>query len=192
MGYMKTRKIVLDKKFQFGLAASFTALSALSISIVILFIAVSSLSNNRKLDLVARNQQMLTTNQDEIFKTLLSFSQMKNLNNVRFHAPDIRKDMGANKARLDENSAIMLEISSSNNNLIMILIAFVVVQSGILFYLLIRRSHRISGPVFLLNRYISELKKGKFPDVRPLRTRDDFKELFENFREMVEYLKKRR
>lgn len=188
----KTRKIVVDKKFQIGLASTFTAISALTFTVVILLIAVTSMDNNKRLDVVAQNQQSLTRNQEEIFKTLISFSQMKDLTKVRIHAQNIEQDMKINRAQISENSQIMLEINKSNNNLILILIIFVTAQSGILFYLLIKRSHRISGPVFLLNRYISELKNGKFPDIRPLRTRDDFKELFDNFREMAEYFKKKR
>ena len=188
----KARKIFVDKKFQIGLAASVTAISALTFSIVILIIAVISMGNSRKLDVVAHNQQSLTKNQEEIFKTLISFSQMKDLTRIRIHAQTIDKDMKINRAQFSENTEIMLEINKSNKILILTLIVFVTVQSVFLFYLLIRRSHRISGPVFLLNRYISELKSGKFPDIRPLRTRDDFKDLFDNFREMVDYFKKKR
>ncbi len=188
----KSRKIVVDKKFQIGLAASVTALSALTFSIVILIIAVTSMDNSRKLDVVAHNQQSLSGNQEEIFKTLISFSQMKDLTRIRIHAQTIDKDIKINRAQFSENTKIMLEINRNNKILILILIIFVTVQSVFLFYLLIKRSHRISGPVFLLNRYISELKKGKFPEIRPLRTRDDFKDLFDNFREMVDYFKKKR
>ena len=59
-----------------------------------------------------------------------------------------------------------------------------------MFYFIIKRSHRTSGPVFILNRYIDEIKKGKYPEIRPLRDKDDFTELFDNFKEMVEKLKR--
>lgn len=187
----KKRQIVVDKKFQFGLAASLTIVSAAVISILIVIFALAASDNDKKLQKLSTNQQALTKNQNEMLKTLIKFSKMKDKNDIKFSMGRINNDMNSNKKRMDQNNSILLEIGKSNYNLIRILIAFIVIQSVILFYILIRRSHRISGPIFLINRYINEIKDGKFPEIRPLRTKDDFKEMFDNFRDMVEYLKMR-
>ena len=49
----------------------------------------------------------------------------------------------------------------------------------------------MSGPIFLMSRYIDDIIKGEYPIVRALREKDEFKEFYEKFTEMVEILKKR-
>jgi hypothetical protein len=53
-------------------------------------------------------------------------------------------------------------------------------------------THRICGPILLLQRYLTELRDGGLPRVRPLRKHDEFKELHVLLAEVVESLRKRR
>lgn len=39
-------------------------------------------------------------------------------------------------------------------------------------------THRICGPLFVLQRYMSQLAAGQLPTLRPLRRKDEFKELY--------------
>jgi len=187
----KSRKLIVDKKYQFGFAAPLTAASGAVITLVIVAIAAVSLVNNGKLHELASNQMRLVANQNDIYQTLLAVSQAKDLSNPSVVEEFVNRDVARNKVRLDDNTAIIIGIGRNNLILISGLIVFALLQSGILFYLLIKRSHRISGPVLVLNRYIDDIKNGTFPDVRPLREKDDLKELFENFRQMVEALKRK-
>lgn len=52
-------------------------------------------------------------------------------------------------------------------------------------------THRICGPLMILHGYFEELARGRFPQRRPLRKRDEFKDLFEAFWNAVESLKQR-
>jgi len=42
-------------------------------------------------------------------------------------------------------------------------------------------THRISGPMFVLKRYMLELASGRIPTLRPLRRKDEFKDLYAAF-----------
>lgn len=42
-------------------------------------------------------------------------------------------------------------------------------------------THRICGPMFVMKRYMLELAEGKLPALRPLRKRDEFKDLYDAF-----------
>lgn len=53
----------------------------------------------------------------------------------------------------------------------------------------VRMTHRICGPLWVLNRGLRELAAGRLPDVRPLRTRDELKDLHESFGAAVESLR---
>jgi hypothetical protein len=50
-------------------------------------------------------------------------------------------------------------------------------------------SHRVAGPLLVLERYFRELGSGRFPRVRSLRRKDEFKYLHETFAGTVESLK---
>lgn len=50
-------------------------------------------------------------------------------------------------------------------------------------------THRISGPMFVLEHHLSRLSQGRFPKRRPLRAKDEFKEIHEAFWRAVDFLK---
>lgn len=49
-------------------------------------------------------------------------------------------------------------------------------------------THRICGPLSLLRRHVDELAQGRLPKVRPLRRKDEFKDLFVAFGRAVSSL----
>ncbi len=52
-------------------------------------------------------------------------------------------------------------------------------------------THRISGPIYVMQGYFEKLSKGEFPRRRSLRKRDEFKELFEQFWAAMDAIKRR-
>jgi len=42
-------------------------------------------------------------------------------------------------------------------------------------------THRICGPLFVIKRYLTQIAEGRLPALRPLRRRDEFKDLYEAF-----------
>lgn len=52
-------------------------------------------------------------------------------------------------------------------------------------------THRISGPLYLVARYLDVLAEGQYPDVRPLRKRDELQEFFATFEEAVSAMRSR-
>ncbi|MCH7871963.1 MAG: hypothetical protein IID33_09720 [Planctomycetes bacterium] len=63
------------------------------------------------------------------------------------------------------------------------------VTAGALSFWCIIATHRICGPVFVLQRYMSQLAAGQIPTLRPLRKKDEFKELYAVCGRAVESLK---
>ena len=50
-------------------------------------------------------------------------------------------------------------------------------------------SHKLCGPLFVLQGHMDQLARGKLPDLRPLRRKDEFKELYASFGSVVDSLK---
>lgn len=171
------------------MAATFAGLSALIMTVIIIILSAVLISSNTRLDEISRNQQVLSGTQAEIFKTLIVLSQSKNLANMRISADRLKHDNDETKRLLDQNNEKVRAITQRNRSIIVMLIISAAVQSAIIFYIMLRRSNRISGPLFLLNRYIDEMKSGRFPEIRKLRSHDDFQDVFDNFRDLAEQMK---
>ena len=173
------RHIIVNGKFQYNMAATFAGLSALIMTVIIIILSAVLISSNTRLDEISRNQQVLSGTQAEIFKTLIVLSQSKNLANMRISADRLKHDNDETKRLLDQNNEKVRAITQRNRSIIVMLIISAAVQSAIIFYIMLRRSNRISGPLFLLNRYIDEMKSGRFPEIRKLRSHDDFQDVGE-------------
>ncbi|MEE9296541.1 MAG: hypothetical protein V3W34_16480 [Phycisphaerae bacterium] len=53
-------------------------------------------------------------------------------------------------------------------------------------------THRICGPLFVMEKFFGELIAGRFPRRRPLRKKDEFKEFYEVFWRAIDALKARK
>ena len=51
-------------------------------------------------------------------------------------------------------------------------------------------THRICGPLYVLGQHFDRLATGKMPNLRPLRRKDEFKDLFQSFCSAVETVKR--
>ncbi len=90
------------------------------------------------------------------------------------------------RARLvDPNASRMWEVT-----LVMVLsaIAFSALTAGAIGFWSIFITHRVAGPMFVLERYLREISAGRLPKVRALRKKDEFKELHDTFRKTVDTL----
>ena len=50
-------------------------------------------------------------------------------------------------------------------------------------------THRICGPMFVMKRYLLEVAQGRLPSLRPLRKRDEFKDLYDAFDQAISALR---
>ena len=71
-------------------------------------------------------------------------------------------------------------------------IAFAVLTTGGVMFWCLVTSHRICGPIFVLTRALRELADGRIPTLRPLRKKDEFKEVYLLLIDVVDSLKARR
>ncbi len=53
-------------------------------------------------------------------------------------------------------------------------------------------THRICGPLFVIDRYLRQLANGAIPKLRPLRKKDEFKDLFATFSRATDALRERK
>jgi hypothetical protein len=68
---------------------------------------------------------------------------------------------------------------------------FVLLEVVGLFFWGVVVTHRIAGPLFIIDRYLGALRSGIYPDMRPLRRSDELRQFFESFSSTVDLLRER-
>ncbi len=171
----KRKQVIIDKKFQFKTTFSIIGVVTIITAFIIGAIAVSIVYNNIKLE----NIHVL---EDKIVHYL---SQAPTQEKIDHQA---RRGVFLNHVK---NLKTMKRIIKYNKILMVVLILMVIAQGIILYLLLIRKTHRISGPIYVMSNYMKEIIDGKMPQTRQLREKDELKDFYDIFVEMVETLKKK-
>lgn len=189
---MKNRKIkLIDKKFQRNTALFFVGVLFLIISIIIAVIGTTvAINNSRLTDIVKMNESIIATQYDT-FGSLMVFAHNKSWKNLELSIDSITKDIEKNKARIYKNAKTVNDISRHNTISLIGIVVFVILQAIILYILVIRKTHQISGPVYLMMRYMDEIIEGKNPHMRSLREDDELKELYDKFKQTIIALRDR-
>jgi nitrogen fixation/metabolism regulation signal transduction histidine kinase len=89
------------------------------------------------------------------------------------------------------NEELRLQVARNDQLFLLYLVLLVVGMAFVLSIWGIIVTHRISGPLYLVARYLGILGGGQYPDMRPLRKRDELQEFFTTFEEAVNQLKAR-
>jgi HAMP domain-containing protein len=87
---------------------------------------------------------------------------------------------------------LMITLVQRNRMIVAIMIVMTMVLGAFLSFYLIRLTHRISGPIYVISQIMHDVMEGRTPDTRPLRKNDEFQEFYGQFTEMVRRIKKPR
>lgn len=174
----KRKKVIIDKKFQLKTAFSVIGVVTAVSVIIISAIAASIVYNNEKINNIFEIENSI-------------FIKMQNVNITGQPAEDYKTTID-NLTKLHENNLNTIETIASYNRVLLLSLVFcLLVQGIILFALIIRITHRISGPVYVMSNYFRDIIDGRLPDPRPLRDKDELKHFYELFKELVCSLKER-
>ncbi len=91
--------------------------------------------------------------------------------------------------KLDPN--LLEQVTRGDQIFLLYLIITVIAMAVVLSVWGLIVTHRISGPLYLVARYLDVLADGQYPDVRPLRKRDELQEFFAAFEEAVNAMRNR-
>ncbi|MCU0821780.1 MAG: hypothetical protein MUC95_04810 [Spirochaetes bacterium] len=61
-----------------------------------------------------------------------------------------------------------------NYSFLILIIAISIIQCIVLFYIVIKKTHEISGPIYVMSKYMDEIFNGNYPKTRPLRKGDNY------------------
>jgi nitrogen fixation/metabolism regulation signal transduction histidine kinase len=188
---MDQRKLkIIDKKFQLHTTYSFMGIFFILIGIIIITIGINYYNDNKKIEKIIGEQNNIMNAQGEIINSMLQIIKIKDGNYSELNAK-IKEKSDNNSLSMKNNIAFVKELTQRNNLIFLIIIVFLIATGFILYPVLIRKTHKISGPIYLMSEYMKEIIKGNFPDLRPLRKKDELKEFYELFSKLITFLQKR-
>lgn len=197
---MKNRKqVLIDKKFQLSKSFSVIGIVFVIITAIIIFMGIFIMSNNQKLEL--KNADMKNSIDDirqimdlqqKVFIALSSRALSDNEEVNANEASQLNADYNSSIIKLmnaiKNNESIVVsnvDIMERNNWLIVIVITCLFVGVLVLCFLMIRFTHRISGPIWVMSKHLKEVLNGQTPTMHDLREKDEFKEFYDLFRQVV-------
>ncbi|MGL4370378.1 MAG: hypothetical protein ACRCUT_12025 [Spirochaetota bacterium] len=195
----KRKQYVVDKRFQLGTTFSVIGAVFLIVAIIIGLIAVNATHNNTRLSRIVDVQdnivQALIAHSSSIEAEKKAQKTAVPAKKVKAAAPaadDISQiELRAIASDHYSNIELMKKMVKYNTNILISIVALVILQGIILFVILILKTHRIAGPLYVMSMYMRQIIDGKIPEtLRPLRQKDVFKAFYALFGEMVSAMKK--
>jgi hypothetical protein len=89
------------------------------------------------------------------------------------------------------NSTVGSELLQRSTSVLGYVFVGTLVMSLLLTVLGVVGTHRIAGPIYVMNRYLGVLASGRIPPMRSLRKNDELKTLYGNLRKFVDMLAQR-
>jgi len=173
----KRKQYILDRGFQFRTTFSILAVVGIVSIIILSMISASVMFNNSKIENIYQIE-------DNIFNIMQTTALSEEKISAKQELTDkLYKRHNANLLNINK-------IASYNRYLLIGLIVFIVIQIVVLYGVIIRMTHRISGPIYVISNYIKEILNGNDPKTRPLRNKDELKGFYRLFCELFEYIKK--
>lgn len=183
------KRNIIDRKFQLKTTYSFMGLFFFVIALIIIMIGINYYSDNKKIEKIIEEQGSIMNVQSGIIDSMLQIVNSRVVDNIEL-AAKLREKNNNNSALMKKNMDSLRELTQRNSIIFIIVIIFFILTGVILYPVLIRKTHKISGPIYLISEYIKEIMGGKFPELRPLRKKDELKEFYELFSRLVAFLKK--
>lgn len=190
----KKRSLIINRYYQLKTAFGVAGLFALFIGVLFVITASSLVWNNHSLSKAITHQMDLQKVQEDILKSIEMLSRYGNRKNLIFEAYKAVGDLKKNTEALKTSNDLLNRTIAINKYLLWVNGILAVALVGAVFVIIVRRTHRVAGPMFLLKRYMNEIIEGKIPVIRPLRKGDEFKDVFDTFVKMIDslHLKRRK
>lgn len=189
---MKQRKrYIIDRKYQLRTTFSIIGIVSIITAVILGAITISVVYNNG----ILRENSIKINNiydiENSIFASLSSIPEA-------VKDPALKKAMIQNTRNHEKNMETLSNITEYNtriityNKILLLSILLVVLaQCVVLYIILIRQTHRVSGPIYVISNFMKDIIEGRQPKLRPLRQKDELKDFYELFKQMVAAIQER-
>ena len=187
------RKIrLLDRRFQLPVILKVLTISVTGCICIILFLVISSLISHFSLFGSLDDLNNAIRVQNNIVGSFVEFSKLVENNQLILASKKIQFDHAKSIQIIQKYLEILRNAALRNLQLLIFIIVIMIIQGIFIYFILLKTTHRIIGPMKIIDKYIDTLLKGKKPEYRELRKNDELKDLYEKIIKIgALYLKER-
>jgi predicted PurR-regulated permease PerM len=183
------RKRLIDKKLQLGTAFSIIRFYFIAFFIVLLLMILHTMAMDKKINGTIKNLNGAIDTEQNIVKAFIKYSDMTSNSDLQLKSQKISDDHNQSIKTIENHINVLTGLLRSTFIVISIIAGFMIIMGVILFYYLIRLTHTISGPIYVITQHIQDIIDGKEPALRSLRENDHLKDFYSKFSEMVKKIK---
>ncbi len=181
---MKRNKLI-DKKLQLKTAFPVIRFYFISFSVIIILMIIHTALTDRKIIGTISSLKGAISTEQNIVNAFIKYSDMTSSPDLQLKSKKISEDHNESIKIIENHITLLSGLLKSNFIVILLMTGFIIVMGLILFFYLIRLTHTISGPIYVMTQQIQDIIDGKEPSIRALREDDQLKDFYSRFVEMA-------
>lgn len=185
----KRKKKIVHPRFQWRVIAVPLILSALVCVSIVGGMIWYAHSTEQKITHAVEVVEDVTEKEDQIVTAFLKFAGTLPARGLSLDASRVTTHHTENMTQLRETYPLL---RSHTQQLFLVLAGLgviFVVQFLLLYWYLLRITHKVSGPVYVIDQILQDVQNGKEPALRDLREGDEFVEMYARLRDVLRQVK---
>ena len=172
MSLFKRKHYIIDKKLQIKISIKAVAMSLITVFVLGFVLMYFATKNSNYIDTIVKTQ-------DQMIEMFLTTPSLINSDN-----PAVQ----SGERTFKDNIGMLVEIKRNSEIVLYFIVIMIIIQSIIIFTIFIFITHKITGPIYVMTKYLREIREGKSPAARPLRQKDELKVFHEELTNTIDYL----
>lgn len=179
------RKKLIDKKLQLRTTFSVIRFYFVAFFFIIAFLTAHTVLTDKKISGTISNLNGAVETEQNIVNAFIKYSNMTSNPDLQLMSGRISDDHNKSIKVIETHITVLEGLLKSGFIVVSLIVLFMLVMGIILFYYLIRLTHTISGPIFVMSQHIQDIIDGNVPAIRALREDDQLQDFYEKFIEMT-------
>lgn len=176
-GMVKRKLKLINPDFQLRTIFTIIGITTIAFLVLVAVAGINAFQNNRKIASTVSELNEAIALQDSIVNNYIDRNGITGEGTLDRITADYNKSIGIIRRYI----GLLYSFARQNFNLISLIIGVVFIQGVLLYFYLLKLTHRISGPIFVMTRHIQDIMEGKEPQFRELRDKDEFKDFYTHF-----------
>lgn len=184
------KKKIIDKNFQLRTIFSVTSIALGFFGIIILSTIIAMLTTEDRITSEIKTLTSTMKKESKIFSQYLAYSRKSRTGPSDETTTKAMNDHNTYMIVIEDHTASLRKSTDTYFYLMVVTIVASIALGTIYYFFLVRLTHRIAGPVYVMKRDIQDMIDGKEPEFRSLRHEDELKDMHEKLEELWEKIRK--
>ncbi len=184
------RKKLINKQLQLGTAFSVMRFYFVVLFVVIVLLVVHTAFTEKKITGTIKDLRGALETEQNIVNAFIKYADMTSSSDLMLKSSRISEDHRKSVKVIEQHITLLTGILKIGLIVIFIIAGIMIFMGVLLFYYMIRITHTISGPIYVMTQQIQDIMEGKEPVMRELRENDNLKDFYERFSGMVKKMQK--